>query len=381
MRLRRSATSWLAVAAAAALQACTPAPPPADTNEAFGLPPLPLPAGVVRDPAQVELGRKLFFDRRLSFNGVMSCAMCHVPEEGFTSNASKTAVGIEGRSLRRNTPTLLNVAWQGLLFHDGREISLATQAWMPLLHPDEMANPSIGFVLQRIRSLPDYDGLFERAFAGAGPGMETLGAALAAFESTLIAADSRFDRWHYGGDAAALTEQEQAGFRVFTGKGRCSGCHEVGEESALFTDGGFHVTGAGHFEAAGGAIVVPLAPGVQTVLPGNHLAGFAETVTPDLGRFEITLEPADRFAFKTPTLRNVARTAPYMHDGTLPTLEAVVDFYDRGGGDLGEKDARIAPLALSANEKQALAAFLRALDGAHDDALAARSRPVNSRER
>ena len=379
MTLRRSATIWLAVTAAAALQACTPAPSGAD--DAFGLPPLMLPAGVVRDPAHVELGRKLFFDRRLSFNGVMSCAMCHVPEEGFTSNASKTAVGIEGRSLRRNTPTLLNVAWQGLLFHDGREISLATQAWMPLLHPDEMANPSIGFVLQRIRSLPDYDGLFERAFGGAGPGMETLGAALAAFESTLVAADSRFDRWRYGGDAAALTGQEQAGFRIFTGKGRCSGCHDVGEKGAAFTDGGFHVTGAGHFEAAGGAIVVPLAPGVQTVLQGNHLAGFAETVTPDLGRFEITLDPADRFAFKTPTLRNVARTAPYMHDGSLPTLEAVVDFYDRGGGDLGEKDARIAPLGLSADEKKALAAFLRSLDGAHVDTLAARSRPVNSRER
>ena len=379
MTLRRSATIWLAVTAAAALQACTPAPAGAD--DAFGLQPLVLPAGMVRDPAHVELGRKLFFDRRLSFNGVMSCAMCHVPEEGFTSNASKTAVGIEGRSLRRNTPTLLNVAWQGLLFHDGREISLATQAWMPLLHPDEMANPSIGFVLQRIRSLTDYDGLFERAFGGAGPGMETLGAALAAFESTLVAADSRFDRWRYGGDAAALTEREQAGFRIFTGKGRCSGCHEVGDKGALFADGGFHVTGAGHFETAGGAIVVPLAPGVQTVLQGNHLAGFAETVTPDLGRFEITLDPADRFAFKTPTLRNVARTAPYMHDGSLPTLEAVVDFYDRGGGDLGEKDARIAPLGLSADEKKALAAFLRSLDGAHVDTLAARSRPVNSRER
>ena len=379
MTLRRSATAWLAAVAAAALQACTPTPASIESGDAFGLP--PVPAGVVRDPAQVELGRKLFFDRRLSFNGVMSCAMCHVPEEGFTSNASKTAVGIEGKSLRRNTPSLLNVAWQGLLFHDGREISLATQAWMPLLHPDEMANPSIGFVLQRIRALPDYDGLFERAFAGAGPGMESLGAALAAFEATLIAGDSRFDRWRYGGDAAALTEREQAGFRIFTGKGRCSGCHVIGEKSALFADGGFHVTGAGHFEAAGGAIVVPLAPGVQTVLQGKHLAGFAENVAPDLGRFEITLDPADRFAFKTPTLRNVARTAPYMHDGTLATLEAVVDFYDRGGGDLGDKDARIAPIGLSADDKQALVAFLRALDGAQLDALAARSRPLQSQPR
>jgi len=112
-----------------------------DTAAAFGLPPLQLPADVVPDRSRVELGRKLFFDRRLSFNGTMSCAMCHVPEEGFTSNASRTAVGIEGKSLRRNAPSLLNVAWQSALFHDGREFSLSTQVWMPLLHPDEMANP------------------------------------------------------------------------------------------------------------------------------------------------------------------------------------------------------------------------------------------------
>lgn len=382
MTLRRGARCGLAAVAAAALQACTPASDPADAGDAFGLPPLVRPAGSAGNAAQIELGRKLFFDRRLAFNGVMSCAMCHVPEEGFTSHASKTAVGIEGKSLQRNAPTLLNVAWQTTFFHDGRETSLATQAWMPLLHPDEMANPSIGFVLQRIRALPDYDGLFERAFGGAGPGMESLGAALAAFETTLVAADSRFDRWRYRGEAAVLNAQEQQGFAIFTGKGRCAACHEVGATSALFTDGGFHVTGAG--QAASGedaAIIVPLAPGVQTVLRGAHLAGFPETAAPDLGRFEITLDPADRFAFKTPGLRNVARTAPYMHDGSLATLEAVVDFYDRGGGDVGDKDARIVPLGLSAHEKQALVAFLRSLDGARVDALAARSRPQESAAR
>ncbi|MEO8124148.1 MAG: cytochrome c peroxidase [Burkholderiales bacterium] len=378
MTLRRGATAWFAAAMAAALQACTPAPVPVDAGAAFGLPPLTLPTGVLRDGPRIELGRKLFFDRRLSFNGTQSCAMCHVPEEGFTSHASKTAVGIEGKSLRRNAPTLLNVAWQGLLFHDGREFSLATQAWMPLLHVDEMANPSIGYVLQRIRSLPDYDGLFEHAFAGAGPGMDTLGAALAAFQSTLVAADSRFDRWRYRGDAGALSEQEQVGFRIFAGKGRCTGCHDVGEKSALFADGKFHVTGAGQAMTTDSAIVVPLAPGVQTILSSADLAAFAEAVPPDLGRFEITLDPADRFAFKTPSLRNVARTAPYMHDGSLPTLEAVVNFYDRGGGDVADKDARIAPLGLSPAEKMALVAFLRSLDGASADALAAHSRPSES---
>lgn len=120
---------------------------------------------------------------------------------------------------------------------------------------------------------------------------------------------------------------------------------------------------------------MPLAPGVQTVLSGAGLAAFDETVAPDLGRFEIAFDPAGRFAFKTPSLRNVARTAPCMHDGSLATLEAVVDFYDRGGGEVDDKDALIAPLGLSSAEKKALAAFLRALDGAGIDALAMHSRP------
>ena len=341
---------------------------------AFGLPPLQWPADVVPDRNRIELGRKLFFDRRLSFNGSMSCAMCHVPEEGFTSNASRTALGIEGKSLRRNAPSLLNVAWQASLFHDGRESSLSTQAWMPLLHPDEMANPSIGHLLQRIRGMADYDGQFERAFRGAGPSMETLGAAIAAFEATLVAADSRFDRWRYRGQSTALSDVEQLGFRIFSGKGRCTVCHLIGEQHALLSDGKFHVTGAGFAPPPGRSFVVPLAPGVQTVLTDGDLAAFTASVPPDLGRFEITLDPADRYAFKTPSLRNVARTAPYMHDGSLATLEEVVDFYAQGGGNAPDKSEALSALVLDSNEKRALIAFLRSLDGASLPALSSNSR-------
>ena len=369
----------LVLVAAAMLAACTPSPAPTAASpgagDAFGLPALVLADGIALDTARIELGRRLFFDRRLSFNGTMSCAMCHVPEEGFTSNASKTALGIEGKSLRRNAPTLLNVAWQALLFHDGRESSLVTQAWMPLLHADEMSNPSIGHVLQRIRTLPDYVGSFEAAFGGAGPGMETLGQALAAYQATLVSANSRFDRWRYRGEAGALSAPEQAGFAVFTGKAGCARCHTVGESGALFADGRFHVTGAGQPPAPDRAIVVPLAPGVQTVLGAGDLSAFAETLAPDLGRFEITLVAADRFAFKTPSLRNLARTAPYMHDGSLATLQEVVEFYDRGAGEVPDKSALLAPLALSADEKEALVAFLLTLDGANQAALATGSRP------
>jgi cytochrome c peroxidase len=342
---------------------------------ALGLPPLQLPAGVVLDSRRVELGRKLFFDRRLSFNGSMSCAMCHVPEQGFSSNASRTALGIEGKSLRRNAPSLLNVAWQAQLFHDGRESSLVTQAWLPLLHADEMANPSIGYVLQRIRGLADYDGQFERVFGASGLTMDSFGAAMAAFEASLVAADSRFDRWRYGGQPKALGELEQIGFAIFTGKGRCAVCHLVGAQHALLADGQFHVTGAGQALPSSRPFVVPLAPGVQTLMTDADLADYSPSVAPDLGRFEITQDPAERFAFKTPSLRNVAQSAPYMHDGSLATLEEVVDFYDRGGGELPGKSPALHPLALKPQEKSALVAFLRALDGANLATLASHSRP------
>jgi len=306
----------------------------------------------------------------------MSCAMCHVPEEGFTSNASRTALGIEGKSLKRNAPSLLNVAWQATLFHDGRESSLSTQAWMPLLHPDEMANPSIGHVLQRIRGMADYAGQFERVFRGTGPSMETLGAAIAAFEATLVSADSRFDRWRYGGQEAALNEVEHLGFRIFSGKGRCTVCHLVGERDALLSDGKFHVTGVNFAPQAAASFVVPLAPGVQTLLTNADLASFTADAPPDLGRFEISLDPADRYAFKTPSLRNVARSAPYMHDGSIATLEDVVDFYDHGGGDAPGKSEALAALGLRAQEKHALVAFLRSLDGANLRTLASQSRTL-----
>jgi cytochrome c peroxidase len=345
----------------------------AASADAFGLPPLALPADVVVEPARVELGRKLFFDRRLSFNGTMSCAMCHVPEEGFASNASRTGVGIEGKSLLRNAPSLLNVAWQRTLFHDGRESSLVTQAWMPLLHPDEMANPSIGAVLDRLRALPDYRGRFERVFGGAGPSMNTLGEALAAFEATLVAADSRFDQWRYGGDAQALSEVEQRGWRLFSGKAGCVACHSVNDRHALLADGKFHVTGVG-FTPPARSYVVPLAPGVQTELTSADLAAFTQPHAPDVGRFDITLDQADRYAFKTPSLRNVAHSAPYMHDGSLASLEAVVEFYDRGGGGAPGQSELIRPLALDAEDRRALVAFLRALDGSHLTTLVARVR-------
>ncbi|MCG7947296.1 MAG: photosynthetic protein synthase I, partial [Candidatus Thiodiazotropha taylori] len=204
------------------------------SNPPLGLPAIPVPADNPLSREKIDLGRKLFYDRRLSLNDTFSCAMCHVPEQGFTSNELAMAVGIEGRSVRRNSPSVYNSAYSNLLFHDGREENLEQQAWGPLLANNEMANPSIGYVLNKVRQIEDYRGLFEEAFEGRGVSMETLGMALASYQRALVSADSPFDRWRYAGDQTALSDSAKRGFEIFTGKAGCVACHSIGERSALF---------------------------------------------------------------------------------------------------------------------------------------------------
>lgn len=356
-------------AAAAARRVATPP---------LGLPAVPVPPDNPVTAAKVELGRKLFFDRRLSHNGTMSCAMCHLPEQGFTNTELARPVGVEGRSVRRNSPTLLNVAYVPALFHDGRESALETQVVGPLVERSEMANPSIGHVIARIRALPDYRGLFERVF-GAGPSVDRLGQAIASYERTLLSAASPFDRWYYGGEAGALSAAAVEGFALFTGKAGCAACHIVGPRHALFTDHLFHDTGLGWYQAtvraqAQAPVTVELAPGVTVAVARSLVDSVGESQPADLGRHEVTLDPADVWKFRTPTLRNVGLTAPYMHDGSLRTLVDVVTFYDRGGHRHPGIDARIRPLGLSQTEIAALVAFLESLTGDNTDTLAAEAR-------
>jgi len=319
---------------------------------------------------QVELGRKLFFDRRLAFNNTNSCAMCHIESQGLTSHQSATAVGMEGRSLSRNAPALYNVAYQQHLFHDGRESDLSQQAWQPLLSAVEMANPSIGHVVDKVRSFDDYKGLFESAFDGQRASMQTIGDALASYQRTLLSGNSRFDHWYYGKDTKALDDGEKAGFEVFMGKGRCATCHAVGETSALFTDQKFYVTGIGYRNAIGGGSRVSrveLAPGEFIEMKHEDMESFSAPRVNDIGRFAITLNQEDRWAYKTPSLRNVELTYPYMHDGSLSTLEDVVEFYDAGG--LPHDGERVLePLHLSGTEKANLVAFLKTLTSPEDKA-------------
>ena len=329
----------------------------------LGLPPAMAHAASDDSAAQVALGERLFFDRRLSLNRTLSCAMCHVPGQGFTVNSLATAVGIEGRTVKRNAPTLLNVGYLHTLFHDGRENRLEQQVWAPLLANNEMGNPSIGYVLDNLAHWPEYQGRFEAAF-GSGPDMQTVGRALAAYQRSLVAGGSPFDRWFYGKDQQALAADAQRGFALFRGKAGCVACHSVGAKSALFTDQQLHNTGLGFLASmapGGGRRSSELAPGTSIQYDLAAVAPSSETPPNDLGRYEVTQHPDDRWKFRTPTLRNVALTRPYMHNGSLSTLDDVVAFYDAGGVANDLLDPLLKPLHLTATERAELVAFLHSL--------------------
>ena len=298
--------------------------------------------------------------------------MCHIPEQGFTSNEMALAVGIEGRTVRRNAPTIYNSAYLTRLFHDGRENSLEQQVWSPMLAKNEMGNPSFARVIDRIRNIEDYRGLFEAAFDGKGPGMETIGQALASYERTLVSANSPFDRWYYGKDKSAISMAAQRGFDLFKGKARCVSCHHVNDKYALFTDNGMHNTGLGwnnamRVEPEKRRVLV--APGVYLDVDTDIISSVSETPPGDLGLYEITQNPYDRWKYRTPSLRNVVLTAPYMHDGSMQTLDQVINFYNHGGYANDNLDPLIRPLDLSQPEIDDLVTFLRTLTGDNVETL------------
>jgi cytochrome c peroxidase len=211
--------------------------------------------------------------------------------------------------------------------------------------------------------------------------MKRMAQAIASWERTVLAADSPFDRWRYGGQANALTDQQQDGFQLFVGKARCHLCHEVGIESALFMDQKFHDTGVGYqadqmARHRDSHVQVELAPGVVVSVPRQIVQQVAQVRPRDEGRFEVTHDPDDRWRFKTPTLRNVERTAPYMHDGSLRTLEEVVRFYNAGGIPHRGLDPLIEPLGLDDEEVASLVAFLRSLTAGNLSELIADARSV-----
>ena len=335
-------------------------------NPPLGLPPVPFPATNSPTIPKIRLGRKLFLDRWLSHNGTLSCAMCHVPEQGFTVNEIQTAVGNQGKTLRRNAPTLLNVAYAAPFFHDGREPELDLQPFDVFLNPDEMAAPSLGALVDKVRSLPDYAPLFEEAFQEP-PTVRHIGQAIGTYLRTLLSANSLFDRWYFE-EEETLNDAAQRGFSLFTGKASCVMCHTISHDHTLFADQRFHDTGLGWFNSIGKPtatepVAVQLAPGVKASLERSMVESVGEAPANDLGRYEVTRDPADRWLFKTPTLRNVAVTAPYMHDGSFSTLREVVEFYNRGAHRHDGLDPLLGVLGLDKREVGEVVAFLESLTG------------------
>ena len=343
----------------------------------LGLPRLPEELVNSLSRKKIALGRKLFFDRRLSLNSTMSCAMCHVPNQGFTSNEIATAVGFEGRSVRRNSPSLYNIAYAETLFHDAREDSLSQQVWAPFLARNEMANPSVGYVVNKLKALPDYSGLFEAAFSDQKRpiNIQTIGDALAAYQQTLISADSPFDRWHFGKESpaqAGISTEAIKGFELFKGKAGCVTCHQIDENSALFTNQGIHNTGLGYENSMGKKPKkqkVMLAPGVFVDVDQSIIDNVGEKPAADLGHYEISQDPKDRWKYKTPMLRNVELSAPYMHDGSFSTLQSVVEFYNQGGIENPGLDPLIRPLGLNETEISQIVAFMKSLTGNNVDQM------------
>ena len=291
--------------------------------------PLGLPGQTPPDDNQLsiqraQLGRKLFFDPLLSADGTLSCAGCHLPDRGFAS-PEPVALGIGGKRGTRNTPSLLNRGYGKSFFWDGRAPTLELQALGPIENPLELAT-SVVAVLEKLRSSNEYQQLFAAAYPG-GISSENLARALASFERVLLSGNSRVDQFQ-SAKYSALSAAERQGLWLFESRARCWRCHS----GPNYSDEAFHNTGIA-----------------------------ARQPIPDEGRFAITKNPVERGAFKTPTLRDVALTAPYMHDGSLATLRDVIEFYNRGGEKNLHLDPLITPLNLSPAEVDQLVAFLQAL--------------------
>lgn len=307
-------------------------------------------------PERVELGRKLYFDLRLSRDGTVSCATCHDVTRGFTDQRA-VSEGIGGQLGKRNAPTTLNGALLQTLFWDGRSPSLDHQARQPILNPVEMGMPDEEAAMKAIRDVPEYQQAFKQAF-GREMNYEDLGRAIGAFERTLVFVDSRFAKF-LAGDSAAVPPQARAGWELFNGKGRCMTCHPMNPSNPLGTDNRFHNVGvsARHqdFEGLAKKAIQILAEDASEQKLDELAVG---TDLSELGRFMVTRNWADIGSFRTPLILNIGITGPYMHDGSLATLWDVIDHYNKGGEANPFLDGGIEPLALTEEEIDQLVAFL-----------------------
>ena len=330
-----------------------------------------------RDGAVIQLGQTLFFDARLSRDGSTSCATCHQPARYF-SDGLATSRGVGGAAGARNAPSLLNVSQADSQFWDGRARALEDQAVAPMLNPREMAMADLDAVVEAVRRETEYPRLFAEAYdvhRKEDIRIDLIARALSAYERSLTLADSPFDRQVFGGQAGALSPQAERGRQLFMGPAACASCHLVGHGNASFTDNRFHSLSVGLQQIAGR--LAPLTLQVAELRRQGRSPDAIVLADRDfaaLGRFVVTMDPIDLGAFRTPSLRNIAQTAPYMHDGSVPTLEEAVDdeVYYRSS-----ENGR--PLLLTPSERGDLVAFLQSLTTPLDEVLA--KAPPSSRGR
>jgi cytochrome c peroxidase len=366
MRRKKSLFSLLAILITA----------PAMSADLLGLPPVPVPEDNPQTPAKIALGNKLFHDERFSSDGKVSCATCHEAAKVFTDSPLSVSEGIgnpQGTGKltgTRNAPTVVNAAYFSLLFWDGRSPSLEDQSQHPFVNPVEMGLKDHEPILKIVRTDPDYAKAFKGVFGKTGEQitLQEVMKAIASFERTLVAGDSPFDRYYFGGDKNAMTPAQIRGFAVFLNEGRCVSCHTIEQNHALFMDGRFHNIGIGinqiqqEVPPLAAAFLKAKAQGVDV-----DIAVLSDRKTSELGRFAVTETLDELGAFKTPTLRNIALTAPYMHDGSLKTLKEVIAHYNNGG--ITQKGDRVNDflsggirlLQLSEQQIEDLAAFMEAL--------------------
>lgn len=312
------------------------------------------------DNSKAQLGERLFFDKRLSVDRQVSCGSCHLAEHSFTDRRPRSK-GHRDILGTRNAPSLLNAVYLKNLFWDGRAESLAQQARAPFINPVEHAFGNERELLRIVGNDPEYAAEFARLWPISADGlrMNMVTDALAAYEQTLLAGNSPFDRFYYAKDAAALNDAARRGFELFRGRANCAGCHPVGEHWSLLTDQKFHVAARGLPPAVSGNLPV-LAQRVTAAKNQGDQQDLERLIATDtqiaaLGRFLVTLDPTDIGKFKTPSLRNVALTAPYMHDGSVPTLEEAVDL------ELYSRGVVTYPIILTRAEKDDLMEYLKAL--------------------
>jgi len=290
---------------------------------------------------KVELGRMLFFDRRLSSDDTIACANCHLATKGFT-DGQPVATGIRGQKGGRSAPASINRVFSSAQFWDGRAATLEEQSIGPFTNPIEHGFANYETMIAKMKKIPGYNPLFLQAF-GEDITIGNVGKAIASFQRTILSGNSPADKFDQGGETGAISQEAQRGLLLFRDKARCTKCHS----GFNFTDEKFHNVGIGWDD--------------------NKV---------DLGRYMVTKNAEDIGAFKTPTLREISRTAPYMHDGRFRTLEEVVNFYNKGGVKNPHQDPLILPLELTNDEKRDLVQFLRTLTGeGWQDAIAPKSFP------